>query len=99
MPISSFGIGLQKVLMFLPTTYGTSLLRNHCLRSALTEFQKNGNLSNEVMNEVRKSIDCDLYFFENKISELEMFGIIIGSIAVMIATYLIINKFAKNKKS
>ena len=31
MPISSFSDGLQKVLSFLPGTYGTSLLRNHCL--------------------------------------------------------------------
>ncbi|MBR4798727.1 MAG: ABC transporter permease, partial [Clostridia bacterium] len=29
MPIASFGAGLQKVLSFLPGTYGTALIKNH----------------------------------------------------------------------
>ena len=29
MPISAFGEGLQKIISFLPGTYGTSLIRNH----------------------------------------------------------------------
>lgn len=31
MPVSSFSAGLQKVISFLPGTYGTGLLRNHAL--------------------------------------------------------------------
>ncbi|MFR5889679.1 MAG: hypothetical protein ACLUFM_01590 [Lachnospiraceae bacterium] len=38
MPISSFGSGLQRVISFLPGTYGTSLLRNHTLRGAFAEM-------------------------------------------------------------
>ena len=32
MPLSNFSGGLQKVISFLPGTYGTSLLRNHAVR-------------------------------------------------------------------
>ena len=42
MPISSFGDGLQKVLSFLPGTYGTSLMRTHSLQGALSEMQIQG---------------------------------------------------------
>ena len=31
MPISNFGSGLQKVLSYLPSTYATSLIKNHML--------------------------------------------------------------------
>ena len=39
MPISSFGKGLQKIISFLPGTYGTSLIRNHTMQGALAEIQ------------------------------------------------------------
>ena len=38
MPISQFSEGLQKVISFLPGTYGTSLLRNHALRGVFEEM-------------------------------------------------------------
>lgn len=34
MPIAQFSSGLQHILMFLPGTYGTSLIRNHALRGS-----------------------------------------------------------------
>ncbi len=34
MPVSSFSSGLQKVISFLPGTYGTGLVRNHALNGA-----------------------------------------------------------------
>ena len=38
MPISQFSEGLQKVISFLPGTYGTSLLRIHALRGVFREM-------------------------------------------------------------
>mgnify|MGYP005965216993 FL=1 len=35
MPVSNFSPALQKILSFLPGTYGTVLLRNHAMRGAL----------------------------------------------------------------
>ena len=40
MPISSFSSGLQKVISFLPGTYGTALMRNHAMQGALAEMEK-----------------------------------------------------------
>ena len=42
MPISNFSEGLQKVLAFLPGTYGTCLLRNRLLRGAFVEMGQQG---------------------------------------------------------
>ena len=62
MPISQFSDGLQKVLSFLPGTYGTSLLRNHALRGVFQEMDLLG-FPTEVMEAIRDSVDCNLYFF------------------------------------
>ena len=42
MPISSFSPGLQKVICFLPGTYGTALMRNHAMQGALAQMEKEG---------------------------------------------------------
>ena len=39
MPISSFSTGLQRVLLFLPGTYGTALLRCHTMRGAFAALE------------------------------------------------------------
>lgn len=44
MPISSFPKILQKVISFLPGTYGTSLLRNHAMGSAIKQIEKIGEI-------------------------------------------------------
>lgn len=49
MPISNFDIGLQKVLSYLPSTYGTSLLKNHMLRGIIEEMEKQ-NLPDTVIS-------------------------------------------------
>lgn len=42
MPISSFSTGLQRVLLFLPGTYGTALLRCHTMRGAFAALEAQG---------------------------------------------------------
>ena len=96
MPISSFGTGLQTVLGFLPGTYGTSLLRNHALAGVFREMTKQ-HYSADVIEKIKDSVDCNLYFFENKVSIGAMFGILIGSIVLFIGLYILIN-YLKNRK-
>lgn len=96
MPISSFGDGLQKVISFLPGTYGTSLLRNHTLRGVFAEMKDKG-YPTEVIDGLRDAVDCNIYFFDNKVSEPVMF-IILGISAVLVtAAYVIICKLRKTK--
>ena len=51
---SSFSKGLQKVILFLPGTYGTSLIKNHSISAPLKELIKH-NIPNNVINEIKKS--------------------------------------------
>lgn len=96
MPISSFGTGLQTVLGFLPGTYGTSLLRNHALAGVFREMA-NQHYPADVIEKIKDSVDCNLYFFENKVSIGAMYGILIGSIVLFIGIYILIN-YLKNRK-
>lgn len=90
MPISQFGTGLQKVLSFLPGTYGTSLIRNHFLRGVYEEMESQG-FPAAVIEGIRDSIDCNVYFFGSKVELGTMYAILSGSVAVLIGIYVLIN--------
>ena len=96
MPISSFGEGLQKVISFLPGTYGTSILRNHALNGALAELGK--TVPNEVITGLKDMLDCNLYFFGDKVSSLASYLIIGGATAILIGAYILLNVFKKKNK-
>ena len=66
MPISQFTPTLSKVVSALPGTFGTSLVRNHSMRGAFSEFEKAG-IPKAAVEEMRDAVDCNLYFFENKV--------------------------------
>ena len=78
MPISNFSDGLQKVLSFLPGTYGTSLLRNHALAGVYREMEE--IFPAEVVEGIRDSIDCNIYFFGNKVGIGAMYAILFSSL-------------------
>ena len=93
MPISNFGTGLQRVLSFLPGTYGTSLLRNHAMGGAFAEMEKLG-FPGEVVKAIRDSVDCNLYFFDHQVSGTQMYLILVGSILLLVGLYVVINCIA-----
>lgn len=90
MPISSFSQGLQRVISFLPGTYGTSILRNCAMRGSFAEMSKLG-FPDEVVQGIRDSVDCNLYFFDNKVELSTMYLILVGSILVLIGLYVLLN--------
>lgn len=87
MPISQFGDGLQKVISFLPGTYGTSLLRNHALRGVYEEMGKIG-FPVQVIDEIKKSIDCKIYFFDNEVSISSMYAVLACFVILLMAAYV-----------
>ena len=97
MPISNFSEGLQKVLSFLPGTYGTSLLRNHALRGVFEEMSSQG-FPNEVVEAIRDSVDCNLYFFGNKVAQGPMYLILAAAIVLALGIYVGINILAQKKQ-
>lgn len=97
MPISNFGEGLQKALSFLPGTYGTSLIRNHALRGVFEEMSAQG-FPAEVVESIKDSIDCNLYFFGDKVELGAMYGIVASSVVLLIGVYVLINILRKENK-
>ena len=96
MPISSFNSGLQKVLTFLPGTYGTSLLRNHTMRGVIEEMGSQGAPA-EATKAMYDLLDCNIYFFDNRVEEPVMYIILGGSIVLLMGIYLVISMRKKSK--
>ena len=96
MPISQFSEGLQKVLSFLPGTYGTSLLRNHALRGVFEEMGDAG-FPDEVVEAIKDSIDCNLYFFDDKVEVGVMYAILCVTVVALIGVYVLINGLKKGR--
>ncbi len=94
MPISSFGSGLQKVISFFPGTYGTALMRTHCLTGAFAEMQRQG-LPIEAIESSKDALDCNLYFFGKQVSIPAMYLVLCGSVLVLIGVYILINRYKK----
>lgn len=90
MPISQFSEGLQKVISFLPGTYGTSLVRNHAMRGVFEEMKAQG-FPNEVIDGIKSSIDCNLYFFDNKVDIPIMYVIIAVTVILLVSVYVLMN--------
>ena len=98
MPISQFSEGVQKVVSFLPGTYGTSLLRNHALRGVFEEMGNQG-FPEEVVEAIKDSVDCNLYFFGDRVEMSTMYLVLIGTVAVLIALYVLINVLWGSKQN
>jgi multidrug/hemolysin transport system permease protein len=96
MPISNFGTGLQKVLSFLPGTYGTSLLRNHAMRGVFEQMRADG-FPDEVVEGIMESVDCKLYFLGNEVSLSAMYLYLVAIVFLLIAAYIWINARKKNR--
>ena len=90
MPVSNFSPVLQKILSFLPGTYGTVLLRNHAMRGAFRQMTKDG-IPQEVIEKICDSVDCNLYFFGEKVSVSAMYMVLCASILLFIGVYIAVN--------
>jgi len=97
MPISSFGEGLQRVIMLLPGTYGTSLIRNHAMRGALMEMEAEG-ISPEAMDALRQALDCSLDFFGSRVEPAVMYAVLAVAVIVLVGVYVLMNVVKKREK-
>lgn len=90
MPVSNFSPTLQKILSFLPGTYGTVLLRNHAMRGAFRQMTQDG-IPQEIIEKICDSVDCNLYFFGEKVSVSAMYMVLCASILLFIGIYIAVN--------
>lgn len=96
MPISSFGEGLQRVLSFLPGTYGTALVRNHAMQGALAEMQSRG-IPADILEAIRASVDCSIDFFHHSVTIPQMYAVLTGSTALLLGVYITLNALRARK--
>lgn len=97
MPMSQFPEGLRDALSFLPFTYGTSLLRNHCMNGAFEEM-KNIGVPNEAVASLKDSVDCNIYFADTAVGTDVMLFVLIASVVVFTVIYVLLNVFSKKIK-
>ena len=98
MPLSQFSEGLRNVLSFLPGTYGTSLLRNHALRGTFAEMINQG-FPAEVVEAIKDSMDCNLYFFGDQVAPDTMYLIVLGGIVLAVVLYIVMNVLRGRKQA
>lgn len=94
MPISSFGVGLQRALSFLPGTHGTVLMRNHAMQGALAAIEESG-VPADAMKALKDALDCHLYFFDQQVPIPVMYAVLGGTVAVLIVVYVAMHKGKK----
>ena len=96
MPIAQFGDVLQKIISCLPGTYGTSLVRNHSMNGVFAEMEASG-IPAQVVQSIRDGIDCNLYFFGNKVELYVMYLVTIGFTLLLLGAYVLINVLRRKK--
>ena len=97
MPISQFGVAIQNAVVFLPGTYGTSLLRNHALNGVFTELSAKG-FPPETITALRDSVDANLNFFGHTLSVGDMYAVLVGSVVLLLGAFIAVHAFCKMKK-
>ena len=77
-------------MSFLPGTYGTGLLRNHVFRGIIQELE-NDKVNEKIVDALKDTLDCNLYFFDKSVSINSMYIVLIVSVVVLITAYVMIN--------
>jgi multidrug/hemolysin transport system permease protein len=97
MPISQFSPTLQKVISLLPGTYGTSIVRNHSMRGALSQMSSEG-VPDEALEILKDVVDCNLYFFGEKVEIYQMYAVLVTTVALLVAVYVLMNVRKRSAK-
>ena len=97
MPISNFGEGLQRVMSYLPGTYGTALIKNHMLRGVFAEMETKG-FQVEVVNGIATSLDCNPTFQGSVVEPEYMMLIMIGTVVLLGGLYFMITVLPEKGK-
>lgn len=100
MPLSQFSEGLRNVLALLPGTYSVGIMRNHYMNGYVNEIIKNienPEIADGMLKGIKDGFDANLYAFGNQVSLGAMYGILLGTCAVLFGVYILII-ILKNKK-
>ena len=93
MPLSQFSEGLRNFLGFLPGTYSVGIMRNHYMNGYVNEIVKdisNPEIADGMLKGIKDGFDANLYVFGNQVGLGAMYGILLGTCAVLLAGYVAI---------
>lgn len=94
MPLSSSGEVIRNIFSFFPGTYGTTIIRNHSLVGAFREMEAQG-WPTEAIEGIKDSVDCNMYFFGNKVEIWTSYLILVGTILLLLGVYILLNAVMK----
>lgn len=94
MPISNFSALLRDTIMFLPSTYFMSLIKNHALTAPFQEMAKT-EIPAQAIDAVKTALDYKISFFSHEVPLNMMYFIATTSIIVLIIIFVLQNKLKK----
>ena len=90
MPVSSFTPAIRNFIMFLPGTYGTSLLHSHLMGGSLAAMETLG-FPPEVVKGIGESFDNTMFFFGNRVELWQAYLVVVGAVLVLGGLYILFN--------
>jgi multidrug/hemolysin transport system permease protein len=97
MPISTLNATLKNILVYMPGTYGTSLIRTHAMQGMFSDLERQG-VPAKVMEKLKDAIDCSPKLFGENVTIGGMYLILGVSILVLMGVYIMLNTIKKRKK-
>ena len=94
MPISNFSVLLRDSIMFLPSTYFMSLIKNHALTAPFQEMAKT-EIPSQAIDAVKTALDYKISFFYHEVPLNMMYLITITSIVALVIVFILQNKLKK----
>lgn len=96
MPISQFGEGIRNFVAFIPGTYSTVLFRNYYMNGVLEALGE--KMPAQAITALRDVFDGNFYFFGRLVTRPAMYAVIGGSVAVLLAAYLLLVFFRRERQ-
>ena len=97
MPTSQFPEWLRRAISFFPGIYGTSLLREHLMRGAISQMTEEG-LPAEAVTTLKDTVDCTIYFFDTRVEVWQAYLVVAASVLVLLGAYILLNVI-RNKRA
>ena len=98
MPISQFPAALQKVVCFMPGTYGTSLLRNHAMRGSI-EALRDAGVTEDHIAAIKDITDCNVEVFGKSVEIWQMYLYLGTCVLIILGIYVALNIFKNKEKA
>ncbi|EIT88458.1 ABC transporter permease [Parascardovia denticolens IPLA 20019] len=88
MPFASYSPGLQKVCSYLPSTYATTVIRQHVMGSSIDLLKKAG-LPTSALDSIKEGISFTVSFQGNPVPTDVMYGVLVGFSLVFLLIFIL----------